>query len=161
MRIFCRGFLQAGLVLKTRSSGRALVAIAVLCLCLFFAVGTPAQQETTEIDSSKPKFTEFEAPGAGTAAKQGTLPISINAKGVVTGTYADKSNVEHGFDRAANGKITTFEAPGAGSYGWLAWLTAKVLPDQGTAGFSINAAGAIAGTYADKSAVYHGYLRTP
>jgi len=65
--------------------------------------------------------------------------------------------------RAANGKITTFEAPGAGRDGWLAWLTAqgKGPPDQGTAGFSINAAGAIAGTYADKSAVYHGFVRTP
>jgi hypothetical protein len=45
----------------------------------------------------------------------------------------------------------------------LAWLTAKgkAFPDQGTGGFSINAAGAIAGTYADKSAVYHGFVRTP
>ncbi len=143
MRIFCRGFLQAGLVLKTRSSGRALVAIAVLCLCLFFAVGTPAQQETTEIDSSKPKFTEFEAPGAGTGPLQGTVGLGINTAGTIAGSYIDSSGVFHGFVRAAKGTITGFDASGA----------------QRTLGWGINTAGVITGAYEDTSGVYHGFVR--
>src|SRR5208283_1186565 len=143
MRIFCRGFLQAGLVLKTRSSGRALVAIAVLCLCLFFAVGTPAQQETAGSDSSKPKYTEFEAPGAGTGALQGTLGLAMNTAGAIAGSYIDSSGVSHGFVRAANGTITEFNAPSA----------------QGTLGLGINTAGVITGAYSDTSGVYHGFVR--
>src|ERR1700691_5052314 len=47
-----------------------------------------------------------------------TLPMSVNSKGDVTGTYADVNGVAHGFLRAKDGRITLFEAKDAGaSYG--------------------------------------------
>jgi hypothetical protein len=52
--------------------------------------------------------------------------------------------------RASSGTITTFEAPGAGAGAM-----------QGTVCFSINSAGAIAGTYIDANYVYHGFVRMP
>ncbi|HET8923588.1 MAG TPA: hypothetical protein VFN26_11400 [Candidatus Acidoferrum sp.] len=93
-------------------------------------------------------FTIIDAPGAGTAALQGTLPVSINATGVIAGAYIVAGPVAHGFVRAPNGTITTFDAPDAG--------TSK---NQGTFSVSINAAGAIAGDYFDKNNVYHGFVR--
>ncbi len=62
---------------------------------------------------------------------------------------------------AAPFTITTFDAPGAGKNSWLASLSveAKGPPTQGTGGISINTGGAIAGTYADTSTVYHGFVR--
>jgi hypothetical protein len=42
---------------------------------------------------------EFDAPGAGTGAWQGTLPASITPDGTITGYYIDKNNVVHGFLR--------------------------------------------------------------
>src|SRR5271157_5365536 len=100
-------------------------------------------------------ITEFDAPGAGCAGSykgfgSGTEPISINTAGAIAGNYTDASCVRHGFVRAANGTITSFDAPGAGTG------TGMI---QGTGGFSINDAGAIAGTYFDASAVVHGFLR--
>jgi hypothetical protein len=52
--------------------------------------------------------------------------------------------------RSASGSVTTFEAPGAGK-GMM----------QGTVSFSINPAGAVAGTYIDSSYVYHGFVGMP
>jgi hypothetical protein len=91
---------------EPRSSGRGFVRTALLCLCLLFAVGMPAQQQ------GKPTFTTFEAAGAGTGTFQGTVGISINTAGAIAGMYVDASNVYHGFVRAANGTIADFEAPG-------------------------------------------------
>ena len=54
--------------------GRGAVGMAVPCLCVLFAVGTPAQQP-----DSAPTLTAFEAPGAGTGAGQGTSAFGINA----------------------------------------------------------------------------------
>jgi len=44
--------------------------------------------------------TQFDAPGAGTGAWQGTLPASITPDGTITGHYIDKNNVAHGFLRS-------------------------------------------------------------
>jgi hypothetical protein len=74
-------------------------------------------------------FITFEAPGAGTAARQGTLAYGINTAGAITGYYIDATNDFHGYVRAAGGAFTTFEAPGA--------LTGA---GGGTVGESINAA---------------------
>ena len=45
---------------------------------------------------------EFDAPGAGKGAWQGTQPASINSEGTITGYYTDKNNVVHGFLRRAD-----------------------------------------------------------
>jgi hypothetical protein len=90
----------------------------------------------------------FEAPGAGTGAMQGTIGVSINTAGVVTGIYYDASYVAHGFVRAANGTITDFDAPNAGG-----------VLNQGTFQTSINTAGTVAGMYSDSSNLYHGFVR--
>jgi len=93
VRIVNRSFVQPGvLVFISRPSGRALVRVAVFCLCLLFAMGTPAQQG---IDDSKPTFIEFEAPGAGTGALQGTLGFGMNTAGSIAGSYIDSSGVYH------------------------------------------------------------------
>lgn len=76
-------------------------------------------------------FATFSAPGAGTAAGQGTWATAINASGESTGFYWDSNWGRHGFLRARNGHIVTFDAPGA----------------CGTTPASINASGVIAGIY--------------
>lgn len=103
--------------------------------------------------------TSFDAPSAGTGAGQGTVGISINTAGTITGTYADASSVYHGFVRTASGTITSFDPTGAGPGGSLISLIAKAMAmPQGTAGLSINTAGAITGGYTDVDDVYHGFL---
>ena len=119
---------------------------AILCLCLFFAAGTPAQEPGAKAigDLHKPIFTTFDAAGAGTGNGQGTFADSINTAGDIAGLYIDGNNTWHGFVRAANGTLTTFDAPGAVS---------------ATFPVSINAAGTIAGYYADVIDTWHGFVR--
>jgi hypothetical protein len=128
--------------LAPRSRGKGFVRIAVVCLCLLFALATPARPQGT--------FTTFHVPGAGTGMLQGTIPVSINAAGDITGIYFDANNfpLVHGFVRAADGTITKFDAPHAGT-------GAK----QGTLPMSINTAGDIAGMYFDTNNAYHGFVR--
>jgi len=102
------------------------------------------------IRSSAGAITEFDAPGAGTGASQGTISFAVNA-GVIAGFYNDSSNQSHGFTRATTGTITTFDAPGFGGSGLL----------SGTISFAINSAGDIVGAYTDSSYVIHAYLRNP
>ena len=60
-------------------------------------------------------FTTFNAPGAGTAANQGTITFSNNVFGVTVGFYVDASNVAHGFVTAAPFKnFATLNEPDAG-----------------------------------------------
>jgi hypothetical protein len=63
-----------------------------------------------------------------------TIPGSINEKGEIAGTYVDVALGFHGFVRDPGGKITAFDVPG--SFG-------------STRAISINAAGAITGTFID------------
>ena len=42
-------------------------------------------------------ITSFDAPGTGTGAGQGTIPLSNNNSGAVTGEAIDGGNVIHGF----------------------------------------------------------------
>jgi predicted membrane protein len=116
---------------------RALAQTIVLMLVLSAALIPAANAQT------------FDAPGAGTSAFLGTIGISMNTAGTVTGFYISTGTVYHGFVRAANGSITTFDVTGAG--------TGK---NQGTYPFSINTAGEIVGMYADASNGYHGFLRS-
>ena len=127
------------------------LSIAVLTvLCLLFAVGTPAQEQSRAgtYHDRWLTFTTFDAPGAGKGFYEGTVPLSINAAGDITGLYNVPGNVTHGFVRSANGRIVEFGAPGEGSGN-----------NQGTFPFSINTAGAIAGYYSDANNVYHGFVR--
>ncbi len=81
-------------------------------------------------------------------------PNSINASGVIAGTYLDPTNCEsfHGFVRDPSGAYTTFDAPGAGTGN-----------NQGTcwSGCSINDSGTIAGMWVDPSGLGHGLVRDP
>jgi hypothetical protein len=44
-------------------------------------------------------ITTFDAPGAGTGAGQGTLPLLNNAEGAITGYDIDANGAFHGFLR--------------------------------------------------------------
>src|SRR5215469_1866159 len=93
-------------------------------------------------------FTTFNAPGAGTAAGQGTITFSINLFGVITGYYVDANNVAHGFVTAAPFKtFITLTDPDAGQGS-----------GQGTFAGNINPGGEIAGYYSDASGVFHGFV---
>jgi hypothetical protein len=100
--------------------------------------------------SSEGKFTTFEAPGADTTpgSYNGTgcfsdCPVGLNDWGVITGSYWDSNNVQHGFLRTPDGSFVTVDPPGS----------------AGTQPESINDSGAITGYYLDANNVYHGFLR--
>jgi hypothetical protein len=80
------------------------LAIAVSCCVAPLAAQTAA-------------LVSFEAPDAGTRSGEGTVGISINKSGAVTGYYIDDSGNTHGFVRSANGQITEFDAPGLSATG--------------------------------------------
>jgi hypothetical protein len=97
-------------------------------------------------------ITTFDAPGAGTAAGQGTTHAGsdgINPAGAISGWYRDASGVDHSLLRAPDGTITTFDPPGVGTAAGL-----------GSASGGINQESTIAGQYTDQNSVFHGYLRT-
>ena len=91
------------------------------------------------------QFTMFDAPGAGTAAGQGTFAFVVNSSAMVAGAYADSSNNTHGFLRAADGTFTTIDVDGPSSQTEAVWL---------------NNHGAAAGTYVDQNTgILQGFLR--
>ena len=98
------------------------------------------------------RILKFDAPGAGTDGSQGqgTDAEAINDPGVVTGQYIDSNDVQHGFVRALDGRITEFDAPGAGTVAGNY---------EGTVPLAINAAGEITGAYFDNNYVLHAFLR--
>jgi hypothetical protein len=69
--------------------------------------------------------------------------MGLNFFGMITGSYFDSNNVQHGFLRTPNGKFETFDPHGS----------------QGTQPESINDAGIIVGYYFDANSVYHGFLQ--
>jgi len=97
-------------------------------------------------------ITEFDAPGAGTGAYQGTDAWGINPAGTTTGFYWDASGdtVYHGFLRKPNGTFILFDVPGAGTD-----------PGEGTQPGGINPWGAISGLSIDGIGVAHGFVRAP
>jgi hypothetical protein len=98
--------------------------------------------------TAKGTVTNIDAPGAGTGAIQGTVPMSLNPQRAVAGFYLDGNSVFHGFLRSPGGKLTTFDVPGGGR-GFF----------QGTFPVSNNAAGEIVGYSTDTNNVNHGFLR--
>jgi hypothetical protein len=100
-------------------------------------------------------LTPVDVRGAGTGTYQGTYAAEfmaafggISPAGTITGYYADKNSVYHGFLRTARGKITTFDVRGAGTGNWQGTLPLNITPD-----------GATTGWYIDANNVYHGFLR--
>jgi hypothetical protein len=109
---------------------------------------------------------EFEAPGAEAKACPkamagnpsyvwfcGTSAAGINATKGITGGFVDSDDVMRGYVRSVSGDYTAFDAPDAGASGISGYV--------GTAGFGINSAGTIAGSYIDKSLLIHGFVYTP
>jgi hypothetical protein len=92
------------------------------------------------------KITEFDVPGAGASAWQGTYAWSIDDAGAVTGEYYDANWMGHGYVRAPDGAITTFDVPVA---------------VQGTIPEGINSEGVIIGNYLDVNGANHGFVRAP
>ena len=101
-------------------------------------------------------FTEIDEPNAGTEnaasyQKEGTIPVAINASGVVTGYYVDSSGKRHGFIYSA-GSYASIDAPGATTN------TGKGGGFTGTLPFGIDSAGDVVGSYTDSSGVRHGFI---
>ena len=71
--------------------------------------------------------------------------MGLNDLGVITGSYFDSNNVQHGFLRTPVGNFETVDPDGS----------------QGTQPESINDAEIIVGYYLDANSVYHGFLRLP
>jgi hypothetical protein len=103
--------------------------------------------------SANSVFTSIDVPGASTTGVfRGTLLTNMDGFGDVTGAYSDASGVEHGFTIV--GGTTTINAPldvpGASTTGLFA----------GTVPLSINGTGELAGTYADASGIFQGFIAT-
>jgi hypothetical protein len=77
-------------------------------------------------------------------------PSGINPAGTITGSFNDGLNINHGFLRTRDGKLTTFDAPGAGTGN-----------NQGTLPLAITPAGVIMGLYRDAKGLSHGFLFRP
>ena len=125
-----------------------LLSILVLCA---LALG-----HSVNAGGTKTTITTFDAPGAGTAAGQGTVAFGINPAGAITGFIRDANSARHGFLRAPDGTFTVIDAPGAGT---CSASCGSVAPGQGTRAFAINQLGQITGFFADNSGRCHGYVR--
>jgi hypothetical protein len=95
--------------------------------------------------------TLLDAPGAGTAANEGTEPVAINANGAIVGGInvgvINGVNTTHSVIRAADGTYTVFDPPQSGAHTSFA----KAINDNGV----------VVGEYRDANLVRHGYLRQP
>jgi len=101
-------------------------------------------------------ITTFDAPGAGTAAGQGTIAFAINLSGAITGYIKDANSARHAFLRAPDGTFTIFDDPNAGT---CSASCGNIGNGQGTRAYAINPSGQIVGFYTDNTARCHGYVR--
>ena len=108
-------------------------------MTLFVALGISDQTFAQKLPD---KIITFDVPGAGTRSSQGTVPMSINPAGTITGYYVDAGSIFHGFVRDKDGIITSFDAG-----------------PNFTIPTSINPKGTITGSYQDASRVTHGFVR--
>ena len=160
--------------------------MSILLLILFTFLSTSAWSQG-QPQWWKNKIIKFDAPSAGTAAGQGTMPVGVVQGDWIMGSYIDANNVAHGFLRAPEGTITKFDVPGgaivsvwgmtpaleiAGTYldannvlhGFLRKPSGRIITIDapgaaGTESESLNPAGVLQGDYADANFVYHGFLR--
>src|SRR5262245_18093804 len=84
------------------------------------------------------------------AAVFGTVPISINPAGEITGFYVDVNFTARPFLRSPDGALTAFDVPND---------VTGIVPFAGAP--SINPAGAITGSFTDANFTSHGFLRAP
>jgi hypothetical protein len=105
---------------------------------------------------TKTIITTFDAPGAGTAAGQGTFANGMNTSGNIVGFIRDANAARHGYLRAPDGTFTIFDDPGAGT---CSFSCGTIGNGQGTRAYAINPSGEIVGFYTDNSARCHGYVR--
>ncbi len=111
-------------------------------------------------------LTKFDVPGAssdpcpvnnGTPGPHlwfcGTGAMSIDSTRGITGGFVDPQGAMRGYVRSVSGAFSTFDAPNAG--------TGEDGAFEGTAGFGMNSAAAIAGSYIDRNLVIHGFVFAP
>src|SRR5215831_621764 len=123
-----------------------------LCLVLF----TLGLELSVNAARANTTIATFDAPGAGTGARQGTTAFGINPAGAITGFTRDANFARHGFLRAPDGTITIFDDPNAGT---CSTSCGSIGNGQGTRAFAINPSGVITGFYTDNSGRCHGYVR--
>ena len=96
-------------------------------------------------------FTTFDAPDS----VGYTIPVAINLESDIVGYYGDQNGQARAFLRRADGSFVTWSGPdactGAPAGGFCG----------GTAAFSINVFGTVAGGYEDPNLVGHVLIRTP
>lgn len=98
------------------------------------------------------KMIAFQSPEAGAAGFEGTNVNALNLEGTTTGYVTDSNEENHTFVRYANGKAVTFDVPGQ-----------LAVPGSffGSAGYGINAVGAVAGRWHDANTVLHAFVWSP
>jgi hypothetical protein len=121
------------------------VLLGVLCT---FGLGLSMNAGTT--------ITTFDAPGAGTAADQGTIAFAVDPSGAIAGFTRDTNNARHGFLRAIDGTFTIFDDPNEGT---CSTFCGNIGNGQGTRAYAINPSGQIVGFYTDNTGRCHGYVR--
>jgi uncharacterized membrane protein len=96
-------------------------------------------------------FTSFDAPGSAGY----TNPVAINLESGIVGYYGDPNGQARAFLRRPDGSLTTWSGPGACTSAPPGGFCG------GTAAFSINVFGTVAGGYGDANLVSHVLIRTP
>lgn len=142
-------------LLNNRSADTAYLyprILKMLCLVLF----TFALELSVNAGGTKTTITTFDAPGAGTAAGQGTFANGMNDSGAITGFIRDANAARHGYLRAPDGTFAIFDDPAAGT---CSASCGTIGNGQGTRAYAINPSGLIVGFYTDNSARCHGYVR--
>src|ERR1700693_554074 len=124
-----------------------------LCLVVLCTLGLSL---TANAGGKKMCIMTFDAPGAGTAAGQGTFANGMNNPGSIVGFIRDANSARHAFLRAPDGTFTMFDDPNAGT---CSASCGSIGNGQGTRAYAINPAGEIVGFFTDNSAHCHGFVR--
>jgi hypothetical protein len=135
-------------IFRNRFVSLGVCRVAVLtglmsAFALYLAPCMEGQDVSANAKNHRGTIVTFDAPGALNALGAGTVALSINPAGEITGFYLDANYEWHGFLRARDGTFTTFDPPGSVQ----------------TAPASINPAGEIAGLYLDPNGIAHAFRR--